>query len=272
MEAISSAVGGEQKDRIWQILEQDPHRVFEAQGIAATIKPGVKDPQQQQQLLNEVKAGLLSLVEEGKVREVADGLFKAKLFTNAARHIEHAFIGGMGNTHFRFKSPVFRLNIGVLSIFFIKNRREQAWLVLVRDSTAGTSFCLTNRLKDGAYLLGSEPQGGEKGLEGRHGIRIMGRYIEKQHVSVILQGDEVSLEDQKTATGTRVDLLTEEGFMKYQEAAQDFLKGVEPSRYWDPVSRGRYVLDQFLRYKRDYETTFFSAAVDWVMLEKGLIA
>jgi hypothetical protein len=198
-------------------------------------------------------------------REVADGLFKARLFTNETKHIEHAFIGGMGNTLFRFRSSIFRLNIGVISLFFIKSQKENNWMVLVRDTTAGMSYCFRTRLNEGTYRFGNEAQGtGEKDY-----IPIVGRYIEKQHVTVTLRGEDVLVEDLKTGRGSRVDLLTEQGLSQYQEAVGEFLKTVDPSRLWDPVSRGRYVLDQLLQHKRNLEVTFFSAAVDAVLLQKN---
>jgi hypothetical protein len=262
MEVVST----EQKSKIWQILEQEPHRVFAAETLAVTLKPAAaKDPKQQQQCISEVTADLNRLVEEGKVREVADGLFKARLFTNETQHIEHAFIGGMGNTLFRFRSPIFRLNIGVISMFFIKDQKENNWIVLVRDTTAGTSYCLRVRLKDGTYRFGSEVQRtGEKDY-----MPIVGRYIEKQHVTVTLRGEDVLVEDLKTGRGSRVDLLTERGLAQYQEVAGEFLKTLDSSRLWDPVSRGRYVLEQLLQHKRNFEVTFFGAAVDSALLKKN---
>ncbi|GEM_PF-1992901 len=256
----------DQKSKIWQILEQEPHRVFGAQALAATLKPAAaKDPQQQQQVVNEITADLNRLVEEGKAREVADGLFKTRLFTNETKHIEHAYIGGMGNTVFRFRSPIFRLNIGVISMFFIRSQREGNWMVLVRDTTAGTSYCFRMRLKDGTYRFGNEAERTEE----KDYIPIVGRYIEKQHVTMTLRGKDVFVEDLKTGRGSRVDLLTEQGLVHYQEAVTEFLKTVDPSRLWDPVSGGRYVLDQLLHHKRNFEVTFFGAAVDSVLLQKN---
>lgn len=259
-------VATDQKERIWQILKQEPHRVFQVQGLASSIKPAAaKDPQQQQQLISEITADLCKLVEEGKAREVGDGLFKARLFTNETKHIEHAFIGGMGNIHFRFRSAIFRLNIGVISMFFMKSQREQDWPVLVRDTTAGTSYCLTAWLKDGTYRFGCQAQGTEE----KDYIPIIGRYIEKQHVTVTFSGDEVLVEDHKTSTGSRVDLLTEEGLIRYQQAAGEFLKTVDSSRCWDPVSRGRYILDQLLRHQQNFEVTFFGAVADSILMQKN---
>jgi hypothetical protein len=256
----------DQKSKIWQILEQEPHRAFGPQTLATTLKPGgIKDPQQQQQFINEIEADLHKLVKEGIAREVADGLFKARLFTNATKHIEHTFIGGMGNTLFRFRSPIFRLNIGVISMFFIKRLKEGIWMVLVRDTTAGISYCLRMRLKDGTYRFGSDAQE----TEAKDYIPIVGRYIEKQHVTMTLRGEDILVEDLKTGRGSRVDILTEQGLAQYQEAVDEFLKMVDPSRLWDPVSRGRYVLDQLLQHKRNLEVTFFGAAVDSVLLQKN---
>jgi hypothetical protein len=265
MEVVSSASGGEQKSKIWQILEQEPHRVFAAEALAATLKPAAaKDPNQQQQFASDILADLNRLVQEGKIREVADGLFKTRLFTNRTKQIEHAFIGGMGNTLFRFRSPIFRLNIGVIAMFFIRSQGEGNWMLLVRDTTAGTSYCLRMPLQDGSYRFGSEASATEKDY-----IPIVGRYIEKHHVTVTLRGEDINVEDQKTGRGTRVDLLTEEGLARYREAAAEFLKVTDRSEWWDPFSRGRYVLDQLLRHKKDFETTFFSAAVDAALLQNN---
>jgi len=266
MDVVSSASGGEQKNKIWQILGQEPHRVFAAEALAATLKPAAaKDPKQQQQLVSEILADLNRLVEEGKVREVADGLFKTRLFTNATQYIEHAFIGGMGNTLFRFRSPIFRLNIGVISLFFIRSQKEGNCMVFIRDTTAGTSFCLRTRLQDGAYRLGSEAQKtGEKDY-----IPIVGRYIEKHHVTMTLRGEDTQMEDQKTGRGSRVELLTEEGLARYREAAAEFLKTADRSAWWDPYSRGRYIMDELLRHKKDFEATFFGAAVDATLLQNN---
>jgi hypothetical protein len=266
METAASVPSGDQKNKIWQILEQEPHRAFGSQTLATTLKPGgIKDPQQQQQIINEIMADLSKLVKEGMAREVADGLFKARLFTNETKHIEHAFIGGMGNTLFRFRSPIFRLNIGVISMFFMKNQKEGVWTVLVRDTTAGVSYCLRLRLKDGTYRFGSEAEAtDEKGY-----IPIVGRYIEAQHVTMTLRGEDILVEDLKTGRGSRVDLLTEQGLAQYRRAVDEFLKMVDASRLWDPVTRGRYVLDQLLQHKQNLEVTFFGATVDSVLIQKN---
>jgi hypothetical protein len=138
-------------------------------------------------------------------------------------------------------------------------------MVLVRDTTGGTSYCLRMRLKDGRYRFGSQAQG----IEEKDYIPIIGRYIEKHHVTLTLRGNDILVEDQKTIKGSRVDLLTEEGLAQYQEAVDEFLKMTDPSRWWDPVTRGRYVLDQLLRQRKNFETTFFGAAVDSILLQNN---
>lgn len=249
----------DQSDKIWKTLQQDPHRLFSPEDLAAVINPAAaRKPEQRQPLVEEIKAKLQALVREGEVREAADGLFKARLFTEEGRYIEHAFLGGMGNTLFRFYSPLFRLNIGVLSVFFIRPQDAGHWLVLIKDATAGTAHCLVHWLKDGAYRIGGEAPEGEK-----NALRIPGRFIEPHHLNIALQDDRIQVEDQMTAKGTRVDLLTEQGLKKYRELAADYLAKTKDSlERWDPVSRGRYVMDQLLKHHQSLEVAFFGAAVD----------
>jgi len=250
--------GGDQKTKIWQLMKKEPHRAFLAGDLARALNAKVakKESEEKQKLVKEITGNLDELVEEGVVRMVADGLFKYRLFTNDTKFIEQAFIGGMGNTLFYFQSTIFRLNIGVLSIFFTKNQKENNWSVLVQDMTGGTSFCLRNLLTDGNYTIGSE----EKEEEGY--ITIAGRYIEDQHVSIAIKGNDIQVEDQKTGTGSRVDLLTEEGLGQYGAAADEFIKTADPVSQWHSVNRGRYVLDQLLENKQNFETNFFGAMVD----------
>ncbi len=47
----------------------------------------------------------------------------------------------------------------------------------------------------------------------------------------------------------------------------EYRKGIDPKRQWDPVGRGRYIMDQLLKHKRNFEATFFSAAVDSHLLD-----
>lgn len=254
------------KEKLCQIITQEPHKVFDPEGLLPSIKPAAgKDPQQKQQAIEEIKADLAKLVKEGKIREVSDGVFKARLFTNETKHIEHVFIGGMGNTHFRFQSPIFRINIGVISVFFIKGESKAGWMVLVRDSTGGTSFCLTSWLKDGAYEMGSD----EGRIKEKGYICIRGRYVEKNHLTLEIRGETLNVEDHMTVRGSRADLLTVEGTAVYREAAQEFLKQIDANLSWDPVSRGRYIMDQLLKKKRDFEATFFGAAVDSILIQKS---
>jgi hypothetical protein len=254
----------DQKTKILELLSKDPHRAFEAENLLTSIKPAAaKDPQQKQEVINEIKSDLTRLVEEGKVREVHDGVFKLRIFTNETKQIEHVFIGGMGNTYFRFKSPIFRLNIGVMAVFFIKGKPGSGWMILIRDSTAGTSYCFPRWLSNKVYHLGNREAAGEE----EDFVPIIGRYVEEEHVKIGIQDDLIDIEDKKTLTGTRVDLLTEEGYIQYHKAVQDFMKNTDASRVWDPVTWGRYIMDQLLKNKINYEATFFGATVDSMVLQ-----
>lgn len=259
---VSTAVP-EQKDPLLKILAADPHQTFTVDELLKALKlPAAKDPQKQAQAAEEITAGLRRLIEAGRVVEVEAGAYKTRLFFDKEESIEHAFIGGMGNTRYRFRSPIFRLNIGVLSLFFIRDPRAGDWMVTIRDSTIGRDYGLTRRLRDGAYVFGSRPaESGES-----HYLQIDGKYISKDHVTTTLAGEEVTVEDHKTLHGTRLDLLTKEGLRRYIEAAQALLKSTDPKDHYDSLKRGRFALEQLLQHHQNFETSFFGAVVDWILL------
>jgi hypothetical protein len=251
------------KDHVLRILEREPHRAFTVEDLLTLLKlQSPKDPQKQAQAVEQVTTHLRSLVEGGQITEVAPGLFKCRLFFELEKSIEHAFIGGMGNNLYRFKSPIFRLNIGVLSIYFIKDPKKGDWFLTVRDTTIGRDYALVRRLRDGKYLFGNRPTAaGEKDY-----VQIAGRYIEKEHLTLTISGDEIGIEDHNSPNGTRIDLLTKDGLARYQQAARTFLKAVEPQAQKDPVNRGRFVLEQLIHHHQNFETTFFGAVVDALLI------
>ncbi len=251
------------KDLIFKALEREPHRAFSVENLIQILKlQSPKDPQKQAQAVEQVTSNLRSLVEDGRITEVAPGLFKCRLFFELEKSIEHAYIGGMGNNRYRFKSPIFRLNIGVLSVYFIHDPQKKEWFLTVRDTTIGRDYCLVRRLRDGAYLFGSRPPAaGEENY-----VQIAGRYIEKKHLTLTVSGDEIGIEDYNTPNGTRIDLFTKDGLARYQQAARTFLNAAEPEGRKDPVKRGRFVLEQLLHHHQNFETTFFGAVVDSLLI------
>ena len=251
------------KDLVLRILEREPHRAFTVEDLITLLKlQSPKDPQKQAQAVEQVTTHLRSLIEGGQITEVAPGLFKCRLFFELEKSIEHAFIGGMGNNRYRFKAPIFRLNIGVLSIYFIKDPKKGDWFLTVRDTTIGRDYALVRRFRDGVYLLGNRPPAAGE----QNHVQIAGRYIEKEHLTLTISGDEISIEDHNTPNGTRIDLLTKDGLARYQQAARTFLKGAEPQAQKDPVKRGRFVLEQLLHDHQNFETTFFGAVVDALLI------
>lgn len=251
------------KDLVLRILEREPHRAFTVEDLLTLLKLQFpKDPPKQAQAVEQVTTHLRSLVEGGPITEVAPGLFKCRLFFELEKSIEHAFIGGMGNNRYRFKSPIFRLNIGVLSVYFIHDAKKGEWFLTVRDTTIGKDYCLVRRLRDGTYLVGNRPTAtGEENY-----VQIAGRYIEKVHLTLTITGDAIAIEDHNTANGTRIDLLTKDGLARYQQAARAFVKTTEPQGQKDPVKRGRFVLEQLLHDHQNFETTFFGAVVDSLLI------
>jgi hypothetical protein len=250
-------------DFVFRALEREPHRAFGVEDLIPLLKlQSPKDPQKQAQTVEKITSHLRQLVEDGQITEVAAGLFKCRLFFESEKSIEHAYIGGMGNNRYRFKSPIFRLNIGVLSVYFVKDPKKGDWFLTVRDTTIGKDYAMVRRLRDGKYLIGNRPTAaGEKNY-----IQISGRYIEKEHLTLTIAGEEISIEDHNTPNGTRIDLLTKDGLARYQQAAKAFLKGTDPSGQKDPVKRGRFILEQFLHNHQNLETTFFGAVVDSALM------
>ena len=255
------------KDPILKVLQAEPHRAYKAEELVQILKLSApKDPQKQLQAVEQIGSDLRKLREAGRVTEVDPGLFKARLFFEKEKSIEHALIGEMGNTLYRFQSPVFRLNIGVLSLYFIKDMKEGAWIVTVRDTTIGKDYCLVRHLRDGTYLIGSRsPGNGEENY-----LKIEGRYIAKEHLTLKISVDEIRIEDHKTPNGTRIDFLTPDGLARYQQCAQAFVRATDPKDQKDPVKRGRFALEQLLHHHQNFETTFFSAVVDSLLLNNGL--
>ena len=252
------------KSPISRVLEEDPHRAFTAEDLLRVLKlQSPKDLEKQGRVIKEISSHLRALTEEGKLSEVAPALFKTRLFFDQERNIEHAFIGGMGNNLYRFKAPIFRLNLGVLSLYFIHDKKENNWLVIIKDTTIGKDSCLVYRLRDGVHIFGSHPR--EEGQD-RY-WQIDGKYIAKKHVTIKISGEEVEVEDHNTLHGTRIDNLTKEGLAKYQVAAQAFLKGADPQGQRDIVKRGRFTLEQLLHHHQNFETTFFSAVIDYLLLQ-----
>ena len=252
------------KDPILKVLQAEPHRAFKAEELVQILKLSAsKDPQKQLQTLEQVRSELQKLIEAGRITEVASGLFKARLFFDKEEFIEHALIGEMGNTTYRFQSPIFRLNIGVLSVYFIRYRKQGDWIATIRDTTIGKDYCLVRRLRDGTYTIGSRPA---VTGEDRH-LQIEGKYISKKHLTLTVSGDKINIEDQKTPNGTRIDFLTQEGVTHYEQVAEDFLQGTDTIGQMESVQRGRFVLERLLHDHQNFETSFFNAVVDLLLLQ-----
>lgn len=251
------------KDPILKVLQAEPHRAYKADDLVQILKLSApKDPQKQLQAVEQIRSEFHKLIDAGRITEVASGLFKARLFFDKEEFIEHVLMGEMGNTLYRFQSPIFRLNIGVLSVYFIRNRKQGDWIATVRDTTIGKDYCLVRRLRDGTYTVGSRPA--EMGED--HHLQIEGRYISKKHLTLMISGDKISIEDQKTPNGTRIDFLTQEGLARYEQVAEAFLRGTDSKNQRDPVKRGRFVLERLVHQHQNFETTFFSAVVDSLLM------
>ena len=260
----SRPAASEQKDPVLKFLQAEPHRTYTAEEVARSLTPqAAKDPLKKSQAIEEMTTGLRKLVEAGHAVEIGPGSFKARLFFDKEeKNIEHAFLGGMGNALYHFRSPIFRLNIGVLSLFFVRDNQAAVWMVTIRDTTIGRDYCLMRRLRDGAFAIGSRPpEAGEVNY-----LQIEGRYIDKKQVTITFSGDEVGVEDHNTLNGTRIDLLTRDGLTRYEQLAEAFLRSTDPGDYKDIVKRGRFVLEKFLHSHQNFETTFFSAVVDSLLL------
>jgi hypothetical protein len=263
--AQQSPAPPETKDPLLKFFRDEPHRAATAEEIVRTLTPAAaKDPQKLGPAVQDLTGKLQKLVEGGHITEVADGLYKARLFFDPERYIEHAFLGGMGNTLYRFRSPIFRLNIGVLSLFFIRDQKAGNWAVTVRDTTIGKDYSIARRLRDGVYTFGSQPP--EAGDE-RY-VQVEGKYIAKKHAILTLDGETVIVEDLKTLNGSRVDHLTKDGLARFRQVAREFLQHTDPASQRQPVIRGRFILNKLLQDHQNFESAFFSAAVDSLLLEK----
>jgi hypothetical protein len=259
----ASVAVSEPVDPVLKVFTGDPHRAFKPEDLVRLFKPAaVRDPQKLAEAAAEIKASCNKLIESGQVSEIAPGLYKARLFFDPEHRIEHAFIGGFGNTTYSFVSPLFRLNIGVLSVYFVKDQRKADWILTVRDTTIGKDYCLPQRLCDGTYVIGTRPP--KPGEE--HHLQIQGRYIDPEHVTLTISGDKTQIEDHKTLNGTRVDHLTDKGLAEYQELAKRFINQTDRTEQSNVVKRGRFVLEELLKHHQNFEATFFSTAVDSVVI------
>jgi hypothetical protein len=255
----------ESKDPLLKFFRDDPHRAATAEEVVRAFTPAVaKDPQKLAVAVQDVTGKLQKLIEAGHIAEVGDGLYKARLFFDKERYIEHAFIGGMGNTLYRFRSPIFRLNIGVLSLFFIRDQKAKNWAVTVRDTTIGKDYSLARRLGDGAHIFGSQ----KPEQDGERYIQVEGKYIAKRHVILTLAGEDVTVEDLKTLNGTRIDHLTQDGLARFRQVAGEFIEHTDPRSYREPVVRGQFILNKLLQDHQNFESAFFSVVVDSLLLEK----
>ncbi|HEY5648981.1 MAG TPA: hypothetical protein VIU33_05750, partial [Nitrospiria bacterium] len=210
------------KDRIWKTLEAEGHRAYSSADFLPILRmKSPKDPEKEAKNREQILGHLREIAGERMAVEVSDGVFKARLyFDGNQKLVEHAFIGGTLNTHYRFESSFFRLNLGVLSIFFYRPEKGNIWKALVKDITLGREYVLSDELKDGLYYLGSAPGKTDK----KSFLEVKGLYIEKPHIAIELSGESVRLEDQGTATGSRVDTPTPEGMKVYRKAARTFLE------------------------------------------------
>lgn len=247
------------KGRIWKTLQSTSHQAYSSAELIPILKmKSPKDPEKEAKNRELILEEMKKLSSEGLAVEVADGVFKERLyFDGDQKLVEHVFIGGTLNLHYRFKSSFFRLNIGVLSIFFFRSEKG-VWKGRVKDTTVGKEFFLSEELKDGTYLFGSKGPG--SGTETF--IKIDGPYIEKSHVAVEFTGEEVRLEDQVTTTGSRADILTPKGGEAYREAARTFLEETDPKDHRNVVKRGRFSFQQLADKHVDFDTGLLGAVVD----------
>lgn len=263
-----SAIAEEQKkwvskEQIQRVLVQNVHRAYTAEDLMKAMKlASPKDLDKQSQVLEQIAAGLAALKDEAVVREIGPNLLKVRLYTDNEKSIEHAYIGGMGNTLYRFNAKIFRLNIGVLSILFIRNEGQKNWRVSVADPTLGKTYSLLKPLCDGVHVFGTAP--GQQ-VDGQIRWAIDGKYIDKTHTTLTLSGDFVSVVDHRTLRGTRIDHLTEAGFSDYSGAASEFLKSSDKPK--DIVKRGQFALTQLLQHHKNFEVSFFGAAVDFILIK-----
>lgn len=248
-----------------KMIEKEPHQAFGAEALVRLLKlPVAKDPQKQAQAISEIGVDLKQFVEAGKLTEVVDGLFKSRLFFDKEQYIEHAFVGGMGNTHYRFISSLFRINIGVLSVFFTKDEKKGDWLVVIKDATIGRDYCMVRSVSDGTHLFGSRlPFEEEKNY-----WLIAGKYISGEHFTLTLSGNKVALEDNKTLYGTRIDHLTDQGVCRYLEAARAFLKETDRAFQNDMVKRGLFALEQLQNHHTNFDNGFLDMVINSLLVEE----
>ena len=252
--------------RVKKHLLSDPHLAYTAEDLLQVLKLlSPKDPEKQASALAQVKSHLLSLLNEGLIREVAPLLYKIRLFFDAEKNIEHAFIGGMGNVCYSFSAPIFRLNIGVISLFFLLNEKQKNWRVYVADSTIGKNYCLVRSLSEGTHIFGIDPKKGE----GKTSWVIDGKYIDKTHMTVTLSMNRIELIDHNTLRGTRIDHCTDAGLADYLRVGDEFLRTTDPSQHKDIFKRGQFALEQLLHHHKNYEVAFFTAAVDLLLIRNS---
>jgi hypothetical protein len=262
-QGASGAVAAVAEDPISKLFISTPHQAFSAEDVVRKTDPkNAKDPAKLQAAATEIAKQLAKRVENGMLREVGPGIFKQRLYFDSEHMIEHAFLGGMEGIHYAFQGPLFRLNIGVLSAFFVRDVKNSNWTVTVRDSTIGKDYCLICRPTDGTYLIGSAPPDGKT----KNYLQIPGRYIAGRHVTVTLEGEKISVEDHNTLDGTRVDHLTEDGLLRYRELAARYLKETAVNDHANRVKRGRFVLTQFIEHHVNFEATFFNAVTDSLLM------
>jgi len=249
--------------RVRKHLLSDPHAAYTAEDLLQVLKLlSPKDPEKQAGILAQVASHLVSLSNEGLICEVAPLLYKTRLFFDAEKNIEHAFTGGMGNVCYSFSSPIFRLNIGVISLFFLLNEKQKNWRVYVSDTTIGRNYSLVRSLSEGVHIFGTNP----KKEEGKTSWVIDGKYIDKTHMTLTLSMNRIALEDHRTLRGTRVDHFTDAGLASYLQVGGDFLGRTDPSQHKDILKRGQFALDQLLHHHKNYEVAFFNVAVDFLLI------
>ena len=247
------------KQVIQKILSTEPHRVQTKETLMKLLKLlNLKDPQKQAENEQKLMSELVSLTKDGFAMEIDEGLFKARVFLDKDKDIEHVYIGGMGNTRCRFNASIFRINMGVLSVYFALNKKTGYWRMMVRDSTIGRDYGIVRRLRDGTFLFGNRPLKKDE----TDYLQIKGRYIEPEQLTLTLSGENLLIEDQKTPSGTRIDFFVPSGLSRYQKAAEAFMKSVPASKHRDGIARGRFVMDQVIKNHQNYEVVFFGVVVD----------
>ncbi len=253
------------KESILKLFQKEADRAYTVEDLVKALKlQSPKDPQKQAQAIQEITSSLNDLAKEGSIREIFPSSFKGRRFFDNEKCIEHAYLGGMGNIQYHFAASIFRLNIGVLSLFFIKDKSLGAWMVMVKDTTIGKDYCLTRRLSDDVYCVGSAQAKPEDG----NYLCIDGKYISKKHLTLSIGGENIRIEDHNTLYGTRIDHFTDKGLASYKQAAQLFLRETENQHQRDPVKQGRFILEKLTQQHLNFEATFFGAVVDALLLNK----